>query len=128
AAVALSVTVLLAPSRAGAQAFGLNEIGTCSVMRAGAGVGSPCPDASRIYWNPATPVRMDGVNLLVGAAAVLLDGGFQQDVTGRVYPGDVPVEVPPHLFATYKVLPRFSVGLGVYVPYGLTSQWEEDFP
>ena len=41
AAVALTVPALLAPSSAGAQAFGLNEIGTCSVMRAGAGVGSP---------------------------------------------------------------------------------------
>jgi long-chain fatty acid transport protein len=128
AASALAAPVLLAPASAGAQGFGLNEIGTCSVMRAGAGVAAPCQDASRIYWNPAAAVRLEGVDLLVGAAAVLLNGSFQQDVTGTVYPGDVPVEVPPHLFATYRVLPRFSVGLGVYVPYGLTSQWEETFP
>ena len=40
---------------------------------------------------------------------------------------DVPVEVPPHLFATYQVQRRFNLGFGVYVPYGLTSQWKEDF-
>ena len=40
----------------------------------------------------------------------------------------MPAEVPPHLFASFRPLPRFSVGFGVYVPYGLTSQWEEDFP
>jgi long-chain fatty acid transport protein len=127
-ATALTAPLLLAPSGAGAQGFGLNEIGTCSVGRAGAGVAAPCDDASRIYWNPATAVRLEGVDLLGGAAAVLLDGGFQQDFTGRTFKGDVPVEVPPHIFANYRVYPRFSVGFGVYVPYGLTSQWKEDFP
>ncbi len=127
-ASALAAPLLMAPTGAGAQGFGLNEIGSCSVGRAGAGVGAPCEDASRIYWNPATAVRLEGVSLLVGAAAVQLDGGFQQDITGRSYPGDVPLEVPPHLFANYRVFPRFAVGFGVYVPYGLTSQWEEDFP
>ena len=118
----------LAASPAGAQGFGLNEIGTCPVARAGAGVAAPCPDASRIYWNPASPVRQPGVHLLGGLAAVQLDGAFTQDTTGLRYPGDVPIEIPPHLFATYQVLPRFNVGLGLYVPYGLTSQWEQDFP
>ena len=127
-ASALAAPLLLAPSSAGAQGFGLNEIGTCSVARAGAGVGAPCEDASRVYWNPATAVRLDGVDLLVGAAAVLLDGSFQQDLTGITYPGDVAPEVPPHLFVNYRVFPRFAVGFGVYVPYGLTSQWEENFP
>ena len=89
---------------------------------------APCPDASRIYWNPASPARTEGVHLLGGLAAVQLDGSFTQDTTGARYPGDVPLEIPPHLFATYQVLPRFNVGLGVYVPYGLTSQWEQDFP
>ena len=131
AAGALALAALagsLAPAAAGAQGFGLNEVGSCSVGRAGAGVAAPCADASRIYWNPATAVRLPGVNMLVGAASVAVDGKFAMDRTGVVHSGDVPVEVPPHLFATYQVQPRFNVGLGVYVPYGLTSQWADDFP
>ena len=127
-AASLLATLPVIAAPAGAQGFGLNEIGTCAVGRAGAGVGAPCLDASRIYWNPASPVRTEGVHLLGGAAAVQLDGGFTQDTTGLHYPSDVPLEIPPHLFATYQVLPRWNVGLGVYVPYGLTSQWEQDFP
>ena len=127
-AAALAVPVLAAPPRAGAQGFGLNEIGTCAVARAGAGAGAPCQDASRIYWNPAAAVHLPGVNLLVGAAAVAVTGDFAHDWTGRLDEGDVPVEVPPHLFATYQVQRRFNIGFGVYVPYGLTSQWKEDFP
>jgi long-chain fatty acid transport protein len=126
---ALAATASLAVVHpAGAQGFGLNEVGSCSVGRAGAGVAAPCADASRIYWNPAAAVRLPGVQLLVGAAAVAVDGRFTADISGRVHDGDVPVEVPPHLFATYQVQSRFNVGLGVYVPYGLTSQWKDDFP
>lgn len=127
-AALVSLAMLIPPAAAGAQGFGLNEVGSCSVGRAGAGVAAPCADASRIYWNPATAVRLPGVNLLVGAAGVALDGSFTADRTGMVHPGDAPLEVPPHLFATYQVQPRFNVGFGVYVPYGLTSQWKDDFP
>ncbi len=127
-AVALATASLAAPSLVVGQGFGLNEVGSCSVGRAGAGVAAPCEDASRIYWNPAAAVRLPGVNLLVGGAAVAVDGRFTTDLSGRIHDGDVPVEVPPHLFATYQVQSRFNVGLGVYVPYGLTSQWADDFP
>lgn len=130
AAAVLGLTLLAgAGASAHAQGFGLNEIGTCGVARAGAGAAAPCDDASRIYWNPATAVRQrETVSLLGGAAAIQLGGAFTQDTTGVRYPGDIPLEVPPHLFANYRVYPRMAVGLGVYVPYGLTSQWEGNFP
>ena len=129
AASAIAVPALAAPGSAGAQAFGLTEIGTCAVARTGAGVGAPCEDASRVFWNPGAAVRLpQEVSLLVGAAAIQLGGGFTQDTTGRRFDSDSPLEVVPHLFANYRVQRRFAVGLGVYVPYGLTSQWNDDFP
>jgi long-chain fatty acid transport protein len=129
AVAVLALPALLTPALADAQGFGLNEIGSCSVARAGAGVAAPCPDASRIFWNPAAAVRLpERVSLLAGAAAIAVSGGFLQDTTGRRFEGDVPVEVPPHLFASYRLQRRFAVGFGAYVPYGLTSQWGADFP
>ena len=126
---ALAAPALAGPRVAAAQGFGLIEIGSCAVSRAGAGTAAPCEDASRVFWNPAAAVRLPGtVNLLVGAAGIALDGAFLQDTTGARYPGASPVEVPPHLFANYRVYPRFALGFGVYVPYGLTSEWERDFP
>lgn len=137
--LAVTTAALLAVGAApalSAQGFGLNEIGSCSVGRAGAGVAAPCQDASRIYWNPATTASLEPgrVSLLVGAAPISVDGGFIQDTTLIRYPGNVPTEVPPHLFVNYSGnlnrygVSRFGVGLGVYVPYGLTSEWNSDFP
>jgi len=115
------------PAVVGAQGFGLNEIGTCAVGRGYAVTGSPCNDASLIYWNPGAATMLRGFSIYAGAAAVLVDGQFAQDTTGRVFDSDVPVEVPPHAFLNYR-WNRLALGLGVYVPYGLTSQWREDFP
>ncbi|HEX5830871.1 MAG TPA: outer membrane protein transport protein [Gemmatimonadaceae bacterium] len=119
---------LAAPADVRAQAFSLNEIGSCAVGRAGGTTGAPCQDASVIYWNPAAATRLPGVSIYGGVAGIGVDGSFRQDVLNREFPGDIPWEFPPHLFATWNVRPRLSLGIGAYVPYGLTSQWEENFP
>ena len=43
---------LVVPVALSAQAFGLNEIGSCAVARGFATTASPCRDASTIFWNP----------------------------------------------------------------------------
>lgn len=121
-----------APATLDGQGFGLNEIGSCAIARGFAVTSRPCDDASAIYWNPAALTALDGRTLLVGATAIAVGGNFTADRTGRVDEGDVPVEVPPHLFANWTTSRyfdrRIGLGLGVYVPYGLTSQWRPDFP
>jgi long-subunit fatty acid transport protein len=48
----LTIGLLALPAGARAQAFGLNEIGTCAISRAFANTSAPCVDASTIYWYP----------------------------------------------------------------------------
>src|SRR5215207_5141864 len=57
---AFTLGLLALPSIAQAQAFGLNEIGTCAVGRAFANTGAPCDDASSVYWNPAALPKARG--------------------------------------------------------------------
>jgi long-chain fatty acid transport protein len=124
------VTLALAvPAALSAQAFGLNEIGTCALSRGFAATASPCRDASTIYWNSAAATQLTGWNITVGAAAVALKGSFTQDTTRRVYDMDSPTEIIPHAFVNYhKANSKFAFGVGMYVPYGLTSQWSDSFP
>jgi long-chain fatty acid transport protein len=125
---ALTLSLLGLPAAAGAQAFGLNEIGTCALSRAFAATGAPCDDASSIYWNPGAVPKARGLSVLAGAAVIALEGDFTRDTTFAKYETDIAPAVVPHLFANYRTGGRASFGLGVYVPYGLTSQWKEDFP
>lgn len=129
----LATAVLLAvPARATfGQGFGLNDIGSCAVARAYATAGAPCQDASIIFWSPGAAATLPGFSAYVGGAAIGVTGGFTADTTLTRYGSNVPTSVPPHLFVNYGG--RFvgrgaSVGIGVYVPYGLTSQWSPNFP
>lgn len=125
----VSAALVGVPAGLSAQAFGLVEIGTCALGRAFAATGSPCKDASTIYWNPAAATQLTGFNITAGAAAIAISGSFTQDTTGRRWNGDVPTSVVPHVFLNYhKANSKLAYGVGMYVPYGLTSQWTDDFP
>lgn len=127
-AVALCTAALCAPAASvSAQGFGLNEIGTCAVSRGFAVTGATCNDASVIYWNPAAAAELDRNTVSVGANAIIIRGGFTQDTTGTRYGSNIQPQLVPSLFANVR-RGRLAVGLGVYVPYGLTSQWNDNFP
>jgi long-chain fatty acid transport protein len=124
----LALALLALPAAAGAQAFGLNEIGSCALARGFAATATPCDDGSSIYWNPGAMPRSRGWTVSGGAAIIKIDGDFIQDTTFTTYKGDVPTAVVPHVFINYRGAGKMAYGLGVYVPYGLTSQWSDDFP
>lgn len=124
-----ALAVLATPASAYAQAFGLSEIGSCAVARGFANTASPCKDASTIYWNPAATTGLNGWSFSGGLAAIAINGSFTQDTTFKKYDGNVPTSYVPHVFINYHGAgSKAAFGLGVYVPYGLTSQWHEDFP
>lgn len=124
----LTLALLALPAAAGAQAFGLNEIGSCALARGFATTSLPCDDGSSIYWNPGAMPTARGWTVSAGAAIIKIDGNFIQDTTFRQYNGDVPTAVVPHVFINYRGNGKLAYGLGVYVPYGLTSQYNDDFP
>jgi long-chain fatty acid transport protein len=124
----LALALLALPAAAGAQAFGLNEIGSCAVSRGFANTSAPCADASSIYWNPGALPATQGFSFYGGAAIIKIDGDFTQDTSFTTYKGDVPTSIVPHVFLNYRGAGKLAYGIGAYVPYGLTSQWADDFP
>jgi long-chain fatty acid transport protein len=126
----LTLAVLTYPAVAAhAQGFGLNEISTCGIGRGYSVVATGCRDASAVYWNPAATATLQGWSVLAGASVILIDGKFEQDTTFRTFKGDVPAQWVPHAFVNYhNPNSKASWGIGAYVPYGLTSQWHDDFP
>ncbi len=123
----LALALLAMPAAASAQAFGLNEIGSCALARGFAVTGAVCDDASTIYWNPGAMPSKNGFAFYGGAAIIKLDGSFTRDTSFRRYEAQAPTATVPHVFATYRS-GKAALGLGVYVPYGLTSEWGDDFP
>jgi long-chain fatty acid transport protein len=125
-AVGLGLALAAAAGRpvvAVGQGFALYETGACSLARAGAGVASPCGDGSAIAVNPAGLLETPRV-LSVGANTILTNGTFVNNTTGlssNIETGAIPV---PSAFFNRPIGDRFAVGLGLFVPYGLTTEWD----
>jgi long-chain fatty acid transport protein len=123
-----AATVLMAPS-ANAQGFGVYEQGACVMGRAGTGVASPCSDGSTIFFNPANLTRTPDV-ISGGGTLILPRGGFTNDLTGLRSDMLDKVRPVPNLyfvkgFPLEGGLDHLSVGVGVFVPYGLTTEWPD---
>jgi long-chain fatty acid transport protein len=132
-ALGLTTVVVIGawPATSRGQGFQLNDIGSCAVARGYATTGAPCQDASVIYWNPGAAATLPGFSVYAGGAIIGVRGAFTADTTLTRYAADPPTGVPPHLFVNYATRigrRRASAGIGVYVPYGLTSQWPLTFP
>lgn len=135
---ALTATALLTlPVHA--SGFKLNEQSASGVGTAYAGRAAVAEDASVVFFNPAGMTKLTRAELSVGATYINLDGRFQGS---RVNPvgtpssfeagaydngGDFfPNPVIPFLYYVHPVDERFSVGLGIFVPYGTNSDYSKN--
>ena len=127
--VALGVVVAAGlPQSAMAQGYGVYEQGTCAMARAGTGVAAPCADGSSIFFNPAGIVSAEGRQIAIGGTGIGVSGSFTNDVTGVETDLNSAVYPVPHLYFVQPVRGgRAALGVGVFAPYGLTTEWPETF-
>jgi long-chain fatty acid transport protein len=120
--------VLAVSSRVAAQGYGVYEQSACAMARGGAAVAAPCDDGSAIYFNPAAiAIQRDGSTLSGGATLIGPRGdfaGFGGRLNGTMKENWLPV---PSAYYTTPVGDRLALGIGIFVPYGLTIEWPLDF-
>jgi long-chain fatty acid transport protein len=118
--------VVAAAAPASAQGFGVYEQGACMMGRGGAGVADPCQDGSGVFFNPAS-LSFGKTTVTVGGALIGPTGTFT-DTSGGALNGTVstlnkkwyPV---PNIYASIPYKGRVAFGIGVFAPYGLTTDW-----
>lgn len=126
ASVTLALTVAaLRPAASAAQAYGVYEQGACAMGRAGAGVAAPCADGSAMFFNPAGLVGT-AKRFSVGAAVSRPQGSFTNDNTGLG--GDLKdaLYAVPNVYITGPVSDDVAIGLGVFSPYQLSTEWDRE--
>jgi long-chain fatty acid transport protein len=111
-----------------AQGSSVDQQSACMSARVGAGVASPCDDASGVYFSPGG-LAMQGSNFGIGVTLIHASNTFTYD-PGRAPAGtDSTVKRPsetipvPQVFLSYKVHPRAAVAIGAFAPYGLGLKW-----
>ncbi len=115
----------LAAGTAWPQGYGLYEQSPCAMGRGGAGVAAPCPDASSVFFNPAG-LSFDNVQVGLGASLVGPRGKFTDSTTSQVSNLNERWYPIPNVYFSAPVAKRFAFGMGIFAPYGLTTDWPVD--
>src|SRR5256712_3643585 len=111
------------PALVSAQGFGIYEHNSCTMARGGAAAASPCPDGSAIFFNPAGLAGLSETHLAAGLTLIRANGGFTDDILQQRTDLDDPLIPVPSGFVTHAITPQVTVGVGLYVPYGLETKW-----
>lgn len=135
----LLASACVLPVPAGASSFQILEQSPSRLGTAFAGTASTAEDATTVFFNPAGMAQLDGPQFTVGGNAIIVDSAFDDDGstagsgTGleRPLPGkesetDEPGFVP-NFYYTQPLNERWTVGFGVNAPFGLTSEYDDDW-
>lgn len=77
---------------------------------------------SAAWYNPAGITDLDGTRISAGIIAIY-PVLAHENTNGTTDVSERSVFLPPQLFATDKVNDRFSLGLGITSPFGLSTDW-----
>jgi long-chain fatty acid transport protein len=141
-AVVATLVLALSPGTALASGFQLVEQNGSGLGNAFSGQAAGVKDASAIYFNPAALTEIEGGNLVLSVEPIIPSQTFS-DVASTApslppLPGVPPLGIPlgsaggdaggltpvPNGYFSYQVSDNWWLGLGVNVPFGLTTEWE----
>ncbi|RRV06957.1 transporter [Pseudomonas sp. v388] len=126
----LGLAIGLASTQLMASGFALNEQSISGMGLGFAGRSSSADDASTVFGNPAGMSRIKREEVSLGAAAVIaktdIDNG--RGTFGGSNDGDmVPAVGVPMGYYVKPIDDHWAFGLGVYVPFGLSTDYEKGF-
>jgi long-chain fatty acid transport protein len=125
---------LLCSGEIGAAGFALNEMSAAAIGNAFAGSAAAAEDIGTIYYNPAGLSRMSGRQFMLTGTALRPSVQFANQ--GTLGPAGSPAtggnggdagswNVVPALFYAADLAPRLRLGIGVYSPFGLKTDYDE---
>ena len=86
-------------------------------------------DASAIYFNPAGIAQGQGLEFMIGASPIIPNFKVTPQIPGGAnnnqISGVTNVIPPPFIYFTYGISDEWTVGIGVYSPYGLKVEWPD---
>lgn len=127
---ALAISLSLASSTLFANGLSLNEQSASGAGTAFAGRASSALDASTVFGNPAGLSKLEGKQVSGGFAMVKANVEISRVETNApgTSKGDmVPLASVPFAFFAMPIDEKWNFGLGMYVPFGLISDYEKSF-
>src|SRR4051794_16697633 len=132
-----SACLMLSALEARASGFALHEQGISGLGNAYAGAAAVAEDATTVWWNPAGMARLaPGKHFSLGGAYIVPKTEFENrgSVPAALQPnaggngGDAgEAKLVPSFFFAMDLGPKWNIGLGVSVPFGLATKNDSDW-
>ncbi|MCF6179777.1 MAG: outer membrane protein transport protein, partial [Geopsychrobacter sp.] len=138
--------LLLPASMACASGFAIIEQSVSGLGTAFSGVAAVAEDATTVYFNPAGMTLLKGQQLTTGAHVIVPSAKFTataaptnavgapiRDAAGNPFASGSSasnageIGIVPNLYYTNKLSNKFSVGLGINAPFGLTTKYDRSW-
>ncbi len=88
-------------------------------------------DLSAIFYNPAGIDYVEGVEVYAGLTPIVPIheySPFREDIgTFDSEKANTNVYLPPQLYAAWRARENWVLGIGIFTPYGLGTDWDEDW-
>jgi long-chain fatty acid transport protein len=122
------ISVVFSAELCSASGFALYEASARGNALAGAMV-ARADDPSALFFNPAGITQLPGLQMMVGATAIMpstkVTTYSPTAVTTRT---EDNTWVPAHLYATYQATDKVWLGLGIFSPFGLGTEFPSNWP
>jgi long-chain fatty acid transport protein len=82
---------------------------------------------SSLYFNPALLTQVPGTLVEAGTTAVIFDREFKSSLTGQTEKSEEDVHFPSTFYLTHQVNDQVAAGIGVFFPFGLSTEWDENW-
>ncbi len=113
-------------SEAYGSGFGIFTQGASALGQADAVV-AHTDEPSAIFFNPALINSLPGTPIEVGTTLIYPSREFTSDATGDTSKTDTDLFYPSTFFITHTFNDKVSAGLGVFNPFGLATEWKDDW-
>ena len=81
---------------------------------------------SAVFYNPAAINQLEGTNISAGGSLIIPRTTYRSP-TGSETEMDHHTYFLPNFFVTHKINDKFAAGFGVFSPFGLSTDWPENW-
>ena len=136
--VVTAASMLLISAQTSAAGFAIIESGASGLGNAYAGGAANAEDSSTIWFNPAGMTRLDN-EMMAAAHIIMVDSAFTDTGSTSALGGDLdPTNtdrtagggknaIIPNLFWVKEIHKDLKLGLGINVPFGLGTDYDDDW-
>jgi long-chain fatty acid transport protein len=112
-------------SKANASGYAVFTQGA-SALGQGNAVTAHTDDPSTIFYNPALMNKLDGTQLSLGTTVIYSSHEFDSAATGQSSSNHTTF-TPINFYVTHKFNEKVSAGLGIFNPFGLGTDWNQEW-